>query len=57
MRNQTAGVILLFILSLYNAASVSWYSPAANLPAAMFAVFPVIGTLGVIVLAAKKKVI
>ncbi len=54
MRNETAGIILLFIISLYSAASVSWYSPSARIAAVMYGVFPVIGTLGVIFLALKK---
>ncbi|VVB87010.1 Uncharacterised protein [uncultured archaeon] len=57
MRNEIVGVILLFVISLYSAASVSWYSPSANLPAAVFAVFPVMGAAGVVFLAYKKKVI
>jgi len=57
MRKEVVGTIMLFVLSLYSAASVSWYSPAAYLPAVVFAVFPVMGTLGVIILAAKKKAI
>ncbi len=55
MRNEIAGAILLFILSLFSAASVSWYSPPADLPAGVFAVFPVMGAIGVIVLARRKK--
>ncbi len=57
MRNEIVGAILLFVLSIYSAASVSWYSQPANLPAAVFAVFPVMGAIGVIVLAHKKKVV
>ena len=57
MRNEIAGAILLFVLSIYSAASVSWYSPSADLPAAVFAVFPVMGAIGVIFLAHKKKVV
>jgi len=57
MRNEIVGAILIFILSLYSATSVSWYSPSANLPAAVFAVFPVMGAIGVIFLAHKKKVV
>lgn len=55
MRNEVMGAVMIFVLSLYSAASVSWYSPSVNLPAAIFAVFPVMGALGVIILAAKKK--
>jgi len=57
MRNEIVGAILIFILSLYSAASVSWYSPSADLPAAVFAVFPVMGAIGVIFLAHKKKAV
>jgi len=57
MRKEIVGTILLFVLSLYSTASVSWYSPTADLPAVVFAVFPVMGALGVIILAAKKKAI
>ena len=57
MRNEIAGAILLFVLSIYSAASVSWYSPSADLPAAVLAIFPVMGALGVIFLAYKKKVV
>jgi len=57
MRNEIVGAILLFILSLYSAASVSWYSPSSHLPAAVFAIFPVMGAIGVIFLAHKKKVV
>lgn len=57
MRKEIVGTILLCVLSLYSAASVSWYSPSAYLPAVVFAVFPVMGALGVIILAAKKKAI
>ncbi|MBU4077832.1 MAG: hypothetical protein KKD46_05270 [Euryarchaeota archaeon] len=57
MRNEIVGAILLFVLSIYSAASVSWYSPSASLPAAVFAVFPVMGAIGVIVFAHKKKVV
>jgi hypothetical protein len=56
MRNEFVGALGLFVLALYSAASVSWYSPSANLPAAVFAVFPVMGALGVIFLAHKKNV-
>ncbi len=56
MRNEIAGAVLLFVISLYSAASVSRYSLLADLPAAVFAVFPVMGAIGVIVLAHKKKV-
>ncbi len=41
MRNEIAGIILLFILSLYSAASISWYYPSSNLPAVVFGIFPV----------------
>jgi hypothetical protein len=57
MRNEIVGAILIVILSLYSAASVSWYSPSADLPAAVFAVFPVMGAIGVIFLANIKKVV
>lgn len=57
MRNEIVGAFMLLILSLYSAASVSWYSPSSYLPAAVFAVFPVMGALGVIFLAHKKKVV
>ncbi len=57
MRNGTVGLILLFILSLYSAASVSWYFPSAHIPAVVFGVFPVMGTLGILVFAVKKKAI
>ncbi len=57
MRNEIVGAILLFVLSIYSAASVSWYSPSADLPAAVFAVFPVMGAISVIFLAHKKKVV
>ncbi|VVB56370.1 Uncharacterised protein [uncultured archaeon] len=57
MRNEIVGAILIFVLSLYSAASVSWYSPSADLPAAMLAVFPVMGAIGVIFLARKKKMV
>jgi hypothetical protein len=57
MRNEIMGAILLFVLSLYNAASISWYSPWADLPAAVFAVFPVMGAIGVIFLTHKKNVV
>ena len=57
MRNEIVGAILIFILSFYSAASVSWYSPSADLPAAVFAVFPVMGAIGVIFLANIKKVV
>lgn len=57
MRNEIVGAALLFILALYSTTSVSWYSPSANLPAAVFAVFPVMGAIGVIFLAHKKKVV
>lgn len=57
MRNEIAGSILIFIISLYSAASVSWYSPSADLPAAVFAVFPVMSAIGVIFLAHKKKAV
>jgi hypothetical protein len=43
--NEIVGAILIFILSLYSAASVSWYSQSADLPAAVFAVFPTMGGL------------
>jgi hypothetical protein len=56
MRNEFAGAFVLLILALYSAASVSWYSPSNYLPAAVFAVFPVMGALGVIFLARKKNV-
>ncbi len=55
MRNESAGAVLLFILAMYSAASVSWYSPSNYLPAAIFAAFPIVGALGVIILAAKRK--
>ena len=57
MRNEIVGAILIFIFSLYSAASVSWYSQSADLPAAVFAVFPVMGAIGVIFLAHIKKVV
>jgi uncharacterized membrane protein len=57
MRNEIVGAILIFILSLYSAASVSWYSPSADLPAMVFAVFPVMGAIGVIFIAHKKKAV
>lgn len=57
MRNEIVGAILIFVLSLYSASSVSWYSPSSYLPAAVFAVFPVMGALGVIFLARKKKMV
>jgi hypothetical protein len=57
MRNEIMGAILIVILSLYSAVSVSWYSPSADLPAAVFAVFPVMGAIGVIFLANIKKVV
>ena len=57
MRNEIVGALLIFILSLYSAASVSWYSPSADLPASVFAVFPVMGAIGVIFLAHKKKAV
>ncbi|MDD5615177.1 MAG: hypothetical protein PHH85_03150 [Candidatus Methanoperedens sp.] len=57
MRNELAGAFLLFVISIYSAASVSWYSLSADLPAEVFAVFPVMGALGVMVLAHKKKVV
>ncbi len=57
MRNETMGVVLLFVLALYGATSVSWYAPSASIPAAVFGVFPVIGALGVIFLAFKKGTI
>jgi hypothetical protein len=57
MRNEIVGAILIFIISLYSAASVSWYSPSAELPAAVFAVFPVMGAIGMIFLAHKKKTV
>ncbi len=56
MQNEFVGALLLFILALYSAVSVSWYSQSNYLPAAVFAVFPVMGTLGVIFLARKKRV-
>lgn len=55
MRNEIVGAALLFVLSLYGAVSASWYSTSANLPAAVFAVFPVMGALGILVIAAIKK--
>ncbi len=55
MRNETVGLFLLLLLALYGAASVSWYSPSANLLASIFAIFPLMGALGVIILAAKRK--
>ncbi|MFZ3382367.1 MAG: hypothetical protein WA144_00430 [Candidatus Methanoperedens sp.] len=55
MRKEIVGAFMLLILSLYSAASVSWYSPSSYLPAAVFAVFPVMGAFGVIFFAHKKK--
>ncbi len=55
MRKESVGAFLLLILAMYSVASVSWYSPSNYLPAAVFAVFPVIGSFGVIILAAKKE--
>ncbi len=57
MRNESVGAVLLFIIALYSAASVSWYFPSNYLPAAVFAVFPVMGALGVMFLAHKKKAV
>ncbi len=57
MRNESVGLILLFVLSLYGAVSASWYSPSghySSAPAVVFAVFPVMGALGVIFLALRK---
>jgi hypothetical protein len=54
MQNEFVGAVALLILTLYSAASVSWYSPSNYLPAAVFAAFPVMGALGVIFLARKK---
>ncbi len=54
MRNEMMGVVLLFILSVYSATSVSWYAPSASMPAVVFGVFPVMGALGVIYLAFKR---
>lgn len=57
MRNETMGVVLLFVLSLYAATSVSWYGPSASISALVFGVFPVMGALGVVFLALKKGTI
>ncbi len=57
MQKEFVGAALLFILALFSAASVSWYFPSANFPAAVFAVFPVMGALGVMVIAYKKRTI
>ncbi len=57
MRNETVGVILLFIIALYGAASVSWYSLSAHIAAVVYVVFPVMGALGILVLAVKKKAV
>ncbi len=57
MRNEFAGALGLLILALYGAVSVSWYSPSNYLPAEVFAVFPIMGALGVIFLANKKSAV
>ncbi len=54
MRNETMGVVLLFVLSIYSATSVSWYAPSASIPVVVFGIFPVMGALGVTFLALKK---
>lgn len=54
MRKETVGLALLVILALYGAASVSWYLPTSGIPAIVFAVFPIIGTIGVMFIAYKK---
>ncbi len=56
MRNEFVGAFVLLIVALYSTVSVSWYSSSNYLPAAVFAVFPVMGALGVIFLARKKNV-
>jgi hypothetical protein len=57
MQNEFVGAFVLLILALVSAVSVSWYSPSNYLPASVFAIFPVMGALGVIFLAHKKNVV
>ncbi len=51
-RNRGCGSA--FFLSLYGAVPVSWYLPSANLPATVFAIFPVRRHLGSWLLLLKK---